>query len=120
MGADAGEFGRRAKHGYNNRGRGACHLEERNQMGAREGITGRKTMAAAGGRRMKAEERMEKLAGIFREQCPGLGGILSSGIRGVASKTKAAMEKQEALAPAEKAKLEGLSDDALKQEMEFL
>ena len=78
-----------------------------------------KTMAAAGGRRMKAEERMEKLAGNIQRAVPGLGGILSSGIRGVASKTKAAMEKQEALAPAEKAKLEGLSDDALKQEMEF-
>lgn len=77
-----------------------------------------KTMAAAGGRRMKADEKMEKLAGAVQRAVPGLGGTLASGIRGVASKTKTAMEKQEALTPTEKAKLETLSDAALASEQE--
>lgn len=69
----------------------------------------------AAGRKVGADKKMEDLAKGL-QKIPGIGGILSSSVRGVASKTKTAMEKQEALTVNEKAKFEGLSDEALLSE----
>ncbi len=76
-----------------------------------------KGMATATGRKLGVDKQMEGLASGL-QKIPGLGGILASGVRGLAAKTKAGMAKQEAPTAAEKAKWEGLSDGALREEME--
>ena len=75
---------------------------------------GKRGLSAAG-RGVGADKKMEDLARGL-QKIPGIGGALSSSVRGVASKTKTAMEKQEALTAKEKANFEGLSDEALRDE----
>src|SRR3989338_4544338 len=75
---------------------------------------GKRGLSAAG-RGVGADKKMEDLARGL-QKIPGIGGALSSSVRGVASKTKTAMEKQEALTAKEKANFEGLSDEALLDE----
>src|SRR3989344_5534424 len=75
---------------------------------------GKRGLSAAG-RVVGADKKMEDLARGL-QKIPGIGGALSSSVRGVASKTKTAMEKQEALTAKEKANFEGLSDEALRDE----
>lgn len=74
-----------------------------------------KAGTAAAGRRMKADEQVEKLAQGLRN-IPALGGVLSSGVRSMGVKTRLAMEKQEALTAQEKAQYEKYSDTQLKAE----
>lgn len=78
-----------------------------------------KAGAGAAGRAVGADKQMEKLASGLQKVLPGWagGGFIASKIRGVASKTKTAMEKHEALTPAEEAKFKGLSNEALREEM---
>lgn len=78
------------------------------------GSVGKRGLAAAG-RRTKADEQVEKLAQGLRN-LPGLGGVLSSGVRGVGVKTRLAMEKQEGLTQQQKANYEKYSDELLKKE----
>ena len=77
-----------------------------------------KTMAAAAGRGVKADEKLEKLASGLQKALPGWagGGLVASGVRGVASKTKAAMEKQEWLTQQQKAQYEKSNDEELRLE----
>ena len=74
-----------------------------------------KTGAAATGRRMKADERLENLAKGLRT-VPGLGGMLESGVRTISSKTKMAMEKQEGLTQQQKTQYEKSTDNQLRRE----
>lgn len=79
-----------------------------------------KTGAAAAGRRMKADERVEKLATNIQKAVPGWlgGGMLASGTRNIGARTKAAMERQEALTSEQKARYEKYSDVQLRSEYE--
>lgn len=74
-----------------------------------------KAGTAAAGRRIKADEQVEKLAQGLRN-IPALGGVLSSGVRSMGVKTRLAMEKQEAFTAQEKAQYEKYSDAQLKAE----
>lgn len=72
----------------------------------------------AAGRSVGADAQMEKLASGL-QKIPGFG-MVASGVRGIASKTKTAMNKQEALTQAEEAKYKGLSNEALRKELEVM
>lgn len=74
-----------------------------------------KTGATAAGRRAKVDEKLEGLAKGLRV-IPGLGGMLESGVRGIGSKTKMAMEKQEGLTQQQKTQYEKSSDEQLRSE----
>lgn len=74
-----------------------------------------KTGATAAGRRVKVDEKLEGLAKGLRV-IPGLGGMLESGVRGIGSKTKMAMEKQEGLTQQQKTQYEKSSDEQLRSE----
>lgn len=82
------------------------------------GQAGKATTASitAAGRRVKADEQIEKLAKGLQSAVPGLGGVLSSGVRSIGARTKIAMEKQEAFTAQEKAQYEKYSDTQLKAE----
>src|SRR3989344_2801220 len=75
---------------------------------------GKRGLSAAG-RGVGADKKMEDLARGL-QKIPGIGGALSSSVRGVASKTKTTTEKQEALTAKEKANFERRSDEALADE----
>lgn len=80
-----------------------------------KGLGATKALSSAAGRRIKADEQVEKLAQGLRN-IPALGGVLSSGVRSMGVKTKLAMEKQEAFTAQEKAQYEKYSDAQLQAE----
>lgn len=80
-----------------------------------KGLGATKALSSAAGRRIKADEQVEKLAQGLRN-IPALGGVLSSGVRSMGVKTKLAMEKQEAFTTQEKAQYEKYSDAQLQAE----